>query len=261
MRWIISICLALVASYGYCQHPMDVCYYGACQSDGITQDCENDSIVTLFINGSEKYISVKDTLMKFKNLVCVTIRNEELTKSNFKLHDYRKLKVLDIENDINRKLPKSICKCKNLELLFVAGNKISELPKCLSKLKKLTHIAITVNDDKMTEAISKIKTLKSIELANFGQEFSIHEDVGLLKSLKTVRLHGKISRLPNSFSNLKLISLDMLDTRISSMPKDFDYSHLKYISFSGKMDIEECKEINKKLNPGAAREDYPCYEY
>ncbi len=125
------------------------------------------------------------------------------------------LEVLEVNSNMIKDLPSSICNIKTLRRLSVFENKLKELPKKLGALTNLEFFDAHSNDLKLTP--------KSIVECT---------------SLKTLRLAGnQIVRLPDLLGTLPhLVILDVTSNRLTSLPFSLGYT-------------ESLKELHCQENP------------
>lgn len=205
------------------------------------------------------------------------LRNKtSLPEIMLELPSLPQLKYLDISGNELRKLPKSLKKLKNLEVLLIKRNKITELPK-FKGCKKLKSIYFDENEIALTDKTkfrtykkinvlslvlnkidripAKIRQLKAIQNLSFSNNQIITENVSSeLATLQTLRqlsfYKNKLSAIPQAvFLLSQLQELDVYHNNIDSISPEISnlkqlkvlalsYNHIKYLP----------KEVEKLTN-------------
>ena len=225
----------------------------------------------------------------------ITVVDGELiidAKANKRYYDIKEalknpdsVKILVLQGQNIKELPKSITKFKNLEELYlgyiqgigyIETNNFSEFPKEIFELKKLKILQL--NNNQITEIPEEIKKLESLQtLELFGNpikkfpvslyelpkleyldlgntEIRVYpEDIYKLKNLKVLDLSfSKSKRLPESFGKLKhLERLDLSMSNFNKLPNSLGscekIAHLDLFG-TNSIDLEETFEIIKDID-------------
>ena len=183
-----------------------------------------------------------------------------LSKNNIKtlpksIRNYKSLIELNLSNNNITELNENISILNNLKTLILSMNNLKVIGTYISKLKSLETLKIINNNNKLpliTNDITKIKTLKSLDLAfenipalyKTGSEIPkvifkltqltslnlqshnisvIPADISNLKNIEKLGLHNNnITQLPNELSNLNsLIGIDITNNKLTTLPSTF----------------------------------------
>jgi Leucine-rich repeat (LRR) protein len=129
------------------------------------------------------------------------------------------LKFVDLSRN-NLKDFNFICQNKNIEVLNLDNNHISEIPNEIENLHRLRFLSLISNEiSTISSAIYNLKQLEVLYL-NDNNIVELSSQIKNLENLKTLSLRGSdISELPESLfelSNLEV--LDLYNTNIKSIP-------------------------------------------
>ncbi|MFA6924229.1 MAG: leucine-rich repeat domain-containing protein [Bacteroidales bacterium] len=112
--------------------------------------------------------------------------------------------------------PIEILKFKNLLVLNLRNNKISEIPPEIAELKELR--VLTISKNKLTELSSSVCKLKKLIALNASENQieTVSRDIELLQNLQFWDMWGNsLNTLPSEVKNLK--KLRFLDLRVISI--------------------------------------------
>ena len=136
-------------------------------------------------------------LRKFKNLESLVLNENDFKNADLSmLCEFKKLKILQIDNCNLSKVPESIFCLKNLEELSLFGNEISSLPKEMFFLTKIIDLQLGDN----------LLTILPNEILN-------------LKKLKRLVITGKMER--NNIEKLPTNFFNVLQSLTEFYPPDF----------------------------------------
>jgi len=166
------------------------------------------------------------TWSNFKNLehLYMATVDEEYYREVFDfkyLGDMPSLKEVHIFAMGYPSIPESIGNLKNLEILELKFNEITEIPKSIGKLQKLRVLDLSGNNIKaLPDEIGNLKNLEEINIF-VGDLTRLPETVGNLANLKKIYItKTKLMNIPKNIGNLsKLQSFDLTENKITEIPK------------------------------------------
>jgi len=130
---------------------------------------------------------------------------------------------LDLFRKNLTKLPESIGRLTNLEILALWDNELTSLPDWIGLLKKLR--VLNLGDNELTSLPESIGDLTNLEYVNlkYNNLELLPDWIGNLTNLKILYLSGnKLTSLPKSIGNLKDLSiLELKNNKLTSLPESF----------------------------------------
>ncbi|MDH5681063.1 MAG: leucine-rich repeat domain-containing protein [Spirochaetota bacterium] len=161
-------------------------------------------------------------LKNMKSLNLSSAYHKTLTKLPKEIGQLKSLKHLYLAANRLKELPVSLSNLKKLVLLDVSDNKLHSIPEELGQLKGLEYLFLSYNKlRKLPWGIGQLKDLK--ELILYGNELtSVPQEIGQMKNLKKLWLSkNKLRELPASIGQLKnLIWLDLRENNISRKERE-----------------------------------------
>ncbi|WAR24389.1 MFHA1-like protein [Mya arenaria] len=133
------------------------------------------------------------------------------------------LKVLQLDTNELRSLPKEISLLHSLERLSLSNNFLDTLPHGIARLKKLRSIHMANNRfEAFPLEVCEIESLEFLDLSD-NHLVSIPESISKLDNLRTLLLcYNKIIQLPESLCDLAYLECLWLGhNRLKSLPQHF----------------------------------------
>ncbi|XP_061356383.1 disease resistance protein RPM1-like [Gastrolobium bilobum] len=131
-------------------------------------------------------LQIEESLLEF--------RNKQLDCFIESLGDFIHLKYLSLKSAIKlTNLPKSIGKLQNLETLDIRGTYLHELPREISKLKKLRHLLLSdktslIQLEDCIGLMTSLQTLKEVNADGVG--VNLFRELGKLRQVRELRITG-----------------------------------------------------------------------
>jgi len=158
-------------------------------------------------------IKIPESFGKLTSLEKINITAEDVTlpKSFGGLCALKELYI-----DSVKSLPDSIGNCKNLKIIIIDSDNLTELPESFCKLKKLEELHLdTFNLKALPPAFGGLASLKSLDVFS-GEIASFPESMGGLKKLESLYLDAhNVKELPDSFKKLSYIKNMRIEIRQS----------------------------------------------
>lgn len=142
--------------------------------------------------------------------------NIEIKESDFNnLPNLKNLKELSLNTTGLRFIPRQLEKLKNLEILYVFGNKINKIPAELSNCKKLKELHFSINNiSEIPKFIFELQNIEVLDIAHNPIKI-LPKEIGQLEKLKSLWIQGtKIENLPIQILALELEEFAPDDTLI-----------------------------------------------
>ncbi len=182
---------------------------------------ENNALVTL-----PKTTFGSDSLQR------ILIGHNELKKARFKAN--KSVRVLALNNNKLKKLPRSIRKLKNLRSLNLEGNQIKRIPRFIKRMDSLEDINLNFNHLKLNRRV--VRRLSQIEAVSLGGNKleSLPPNIYRMQGVKSLNLgKNQLSSLPPTFANLKQIELLIFyENKFSDFPREvLELHNLKHLDF------------------------------
>jgi disease resistance protein RPM1 len=221
---------------------------------GDLMDCSESSHVRSLLVFTDKELPehfVRRITTKYKQLKVIDFKDVELRYVPENLGGLIHLKFLSLRNNRHIKsLPKSISMLQNLETFDLRDTGVREMPKEISKLRKLRHLL----GDRMSliqlknciGCITSLQTLHNVSLDGDGAGVvELITELGKLKELRELGLVGIVrehgSYLSTSINEMKC--LEKLDIESKSKEKVIDLHlisspppMLRNLTLSGKLE-------------------------
>ncbi|MBE0649691.1 MAG: leucine-rich repeat domain-containing protein [Bacteroidales bacterium] len=177
-----------------------------------------DTLPDLFRFHSLKEINFSDNDIQKTNkadfksprLRTIDLAKNRISKIGFPVND--SVRYLYLSGNLLKKIPHSIKKLKNLEILGLANNQISRIPHFLKKMKHLKEIDLSGNK------LSRLKRSYPIRLKHIQ---------------KVLMVGNHISTLPATIGRMKYVtSLNFSKNDLSSLPEQFGaLKNLRHLLF------------------------------
>lgn len=143
----------------------------------------------------------------------------------------RRLKGLDLSNNLLVCLPESICKPSELQELYLSGNRLKKLPECIGELQQLTSLYLNNNPRvQLPEGMSKLNKLRILGLSG-NRLFILPRWMDKLHELTWIDLsQNEFTRFPDHLKALRKINwLDMRYNLLTVTPEGF--ATIKHLLF------------------------------
>lgn len=146
----------------------------------------------------------------------------------------RTVKVLSLQQNQLKRIPRSIRKLKNLRSLNLENNNIRRIPRFLKRMDSLKDINLNYNNIRLNKrAVRRLAHIEAVSLGgNKIDELPVN--TGKMQGLKTLNLgKNQLHELPPSFARLKgLEQLIFYENNFSEFPAEvLELPHLKHIDF------------------------------
>lgn len=167
------------------------------------------------INNYQNFTNIEEALKNPTEVYRLDLSNQQLNNILFdSLVKFKNLKFLSLRNDHLKEVPKSISNLKNLKVLDLSGNDFKTLPIELKKLKNLEEIYLN-NDlnadiDQEVNVLKKLPNLKTLHLENDAIK-SLPKSINSLKKLENLYLNdNNLKEFPTFLTNnKKLLFIDL----------------------------------------------------
>ncbi|XP_070605315.1 leucine-rich repeat-containing protein 69 [Erythrolamprus reginae] len=192
-------------------------------------------------------------LASLSSLENLSLRDNQLFSLSPEMEALNRLKVLNLGNNNFEEVPEQLKYLKSLQKLYLFGNKITKMsPLIFDELKNLELLNLNKNQlSNLPPEICRLQNLECVSLENnklekIPKEFcylqnlhelhlshnfitSLPEDIKHLKKLKILTLsRNKIELLPDGICNLKTLKiLDVAGNNIQVFPKAMGYLQLE----------------------------------
>ena len=173
----------------------------------------NDGHVTKINLRNLNIQNFPESILKFKFLRVLSIRNNKLTSLPKELSQLENLEEIYLGNNNLQRLPDSICNLQHLKCLWFDKNKISSLPDDIGYLKELKILQLSGNSlKKLPDSICKLKKLEELILYNNNLQ-KIPKCFLNLESLKRLDVkRNAFDKLPDVIKKMKIL----MDIKIES---------------------------------------------
>lgn len=159
----------------------------------------------------------------FSSVESILATNNAILQIPEVIQKYKNLRLLDLSNNQISDISESVTLCSNLVTFIARHNLLDEhsLPKQFNSLKSLRELNLSGN--RLSRIPYEILELSSLQILHLGAnrvEF-ISKDISQMKRLEVLYLGGNIiSELPYEIGELKNLRVFVLcDNRIESLPK------------------------------------------
>ncbi len=182
----------------------------------------SDSIISLTL---DDFVKIPKKIKHFKNLQELEIENspnldlDEATNILIKLDS---LKELSFWNSERKDYPVQLGSLVNLEVLWISGDSITELPSFIPKLHKLKDLYIgncpKVNFINLIEKLTVLENLEELDLSENKLQ-TIPHNINKLRQLKKLYLSdNKITEINDATKSMHtLTTLDLFDNEIKTI--------------------------------------------
>lgn len=145
------------------------------------------------------------------------------------------LKTVGLVRNMAKVLAPSLFSLKNLEVLNISNNELSEIPREIGKLKNLRVLSAGNNPiTGIPKELGNCKKLIQLSLSGSGLE-SLPTSIGNLSELQKLNIsRTALTVIPESFSRLsKLTYLDLSNNKLKQLPSKWqNFSALKILDLS-----------------------------
>ena len=144
-----------------------------------------------------------------------------------------------------KKVPETISKLSNLQLLFLYNNEISEIPESITSLSKLQDLYLNSNQiSEIPDSIASLSNLQKLYLSK-NQISGIPDNIASLSNLQELYLSdNQISEIPDNIGYLSnLQRLNLYDNLNSEIPESItSLSNLQelFLSHNQILEIPDC---------------------
>jgi len=188
-------------------------------------DCINSQSSTLNLSDTALTSAELSNLLAHygDDLLHVTILRlglNQLDKIPKNLCKLKQLQVLNLGDNKLRSLPSDIRKLKQLRQLNLRKNEFAELPDALWTLSSLTRLNLGENKSlKISGQVSKLTNLQELTLLGCDLN-NVPNDIAKLRNLEKLYLaNNALTSIPDSIGKLSQLSrLDLSNNRIESLP-------------------------------------------
>ena len=147
----------------------------------------------------------------------------------------KNLKVLILDQNEISELSESVFKLEKLEKLSVGYNQLKSLPPDLKKLDRLRELNVSGNPiTELPGEVTDLRLLESLIVTN-TKLATLPKNIDKLQNLKVLELRGnQLSSLPDKLSGLKNLEvLNLAGNKITSVPDLTGMPNLKSVSLRG----------------------------
>ena len=161
------------------------------------------------------------------------------------------IKVVCLGRDVVTEIPKSVFILKKITGLSITHSDLQEISKEIGELTKLKRLLLSCNKlQSIPKEIGKQKNLELLALPD-NQLKSIPPEIGKLKKLGLLGLeNNQLQSLPAEIGNLiNLRTLHLYDNQLQSLPKGIDkLTNLKQLDIrNNKIPTKEIAHLQKML--------------
>lgn len=149
-----------------------------------------------------------------------------------------------------REIPKSVFENKQLKVLKLFGNEISEIPSRIAELENLEELYIGKNNLKsLPPEIGKLKNLKILSV-QYNSITSLPSEIGDMENLEQLWLNqNNLKFLPSEIGKLKkLVRLQVEFNFLTKIPSELGECESLGFIFLGRNNLVEIPEELGKLN-------------
>ncbi len=153
----------------------------------------------------------------YENCTKLKLEKNKIGINSNKLSKFKRLKVLNLSDNIINKFPSEILNLTTLKALFLNNNYLEILPNTIEKLNNLRTLSLSSNKlSILPNSIGNLSKLSKLYLSNNKLE-SLPESFCKLENLSTLILaNNKLNYLPKEFA--KLTKLTRLDLTGNNLP-------------------------------------------
>jgi len=163
----------------------------------------------------------------------------------------KNLKVLILDQNRISELSESVFKLEKLETLSVGYNQLKTVPADIKKLERLRELNLSGNAiTELPPEVTELRLLESLVVTN-TKLTGLPKNIDKLKNLKVLELRGNtISSLPDQISGLKNLEvLNLAGNKITSVPDLTGMPNLKSVSLQGSgLSSAEIDALRAKLS-------------
>jgi len=213
----------------------------------------SDSLMVLSARNME--LQTLSDLSRFKRLKQIHLEGhalEKLPKSTFRADSLthivaersmlkkirfpanKSVRVLSLQLNQLKRVPRSIRKLKNLQSLNLENNNIKRIPRFIKRMDSLKDINLNHNNIRLNKrAARRLAHIGAVSLGG-NKIQSLPENMGKMQGLKSLNLgKNQLHELPPSFAELKgLEQLIFYENKFSTFPAEvLELKKLKHIDF------------------------------
>ncbi len=164
----------------------------------------------------------------------LNFKNKNLREFPIEILDHKELSNLNLEGNRITVIPEWINELKNLRVLYLSNNEISDIEP-LGNLKKLEVLHLSSNRiEQIPSSIGQLINLKRLYL-NYNSIGAVNDVIAKLESLTQLLLaSNKICSISENLGNLsKLEVLNLLDNKLEALPSSIGkLGQLEYLQIS-----------------------------
>lgn len=197
------------------------------------------------------------------NLTKLTIACGNISYLPDEFANLRNLRKLSLIHNSFESIPHCIVKLDNLMELDLDDNRITEISKEMRNMKSLVCLNLSRNDfGSFPMEVCDIPNLEVL-LLNSNTLFDVPPEIGLMTKLIGLQMsYTRIHDIPNEISNLQnLTALDLSDNHLTKLPETFSSLKLEFLEISGNkfkelpldmIDTTLLSEFNCRDNPSTS---------
>ena len=130
-----------------------------------------DSVYRLDLSKSKLDV-IPEEILKFKNLEELYLSKNKLTSLPSDFY-FENLKIIDLSKNKFTEFPKALCKNTSLEQILMGKNKMESLPECIGDLKELRILDIWFNlITELPDAMTELRKLRSLDMRGMNSSKS-----------------------------------------------------------------------------------------